>query len=131
MKSRGPEIKAHACALVAGFFPATAVFAQTITLDCEYPRYSDGETIQRPKQRFALTFLIDKAKGTAYILGNQGGAEVRLIPSANGYSFIEITATGNVMTTVVDLHGNSTHSRGTRFDGLLIPGQYYGTCKTK
>jgi hypothetical protein len=121
----------RAAVSLAGLFHATAVLGQTTTLECDYPRYSDGETIQRPKQRFALTFLVDKAKGTAYILGNQGSAEVNLVPSPNGFTFIEITPTGNVMTTVVDLYGNSTHSRGTRIDGKLLASQYYGTCKSK
>lgn len=110
---------------------ASLSFAGTSTLVCDYSKYSDEEGVHSVKDKFTLTFIVDKEKGTAYIFGNQGSAEVDMLPSEFGFTFIEITDAGNVMTTTIDSVGDSVHSRNTVIRGKLVPTQYYGKCKFK
>ena len=102
--------------------------AQVATYECNYPSYSDGKSVRRSTEKFGLTFVVDSSKKTAYIVGNNGGSEVHLVPSAFGPTFIEVTQTGNVMTTAIANDGASVHSRGTRMQDGLVPSQYYGHC---
>ena len=60
------------------------VYAATATLECEYPIYSNGTSIKASNQRFALTFIIDEERKTAYMIGNNGSTEVTVIPSTEG-----------------------------------------------
>jgi hypothetical protein len=81
---------------------------------------------------FLLTFLVDTENGKGYIVGNQGSEEIAVIPhKIGGIAFIEVTGSGNVMTTAIDTVGNSVHSRNTSIGGELIPTQYYGKCEIK
>jgi hypothetical protein len=111
---------------------ASVSLADTITLICNYTKYSDEEGVHRVKKDdFILTFLIAEKEGTAYVIGNQASSEVQMLSTKPGLSFIEITALGNVMTTAVDVTSKSVHSRNTIIGGKLVPTQYYGTCKFK
>lgn len=65
------------------------------------------------------------------MVGNQGSAEVKMLISELGFTFIEITGAGNVITTTIDSAGDSVHSRNTVIGGKLVPTQYYGNCKFK
>jgi len=105
--------------------------AQTQTLVCDYPVYVDKAEVQRVKDKFVLTFIIDSAKNAAYILGNNGSAPVRLVTGDRGFTFIELTGSGNVMTTTIDSKRESVHSRHTLISGELVPTQYYGKCRYK
>jgi len=117
--------------LIFIFFPLVAI-ADTKTCVCTYTTYSDQSGNHRVKGTFLLTFVIDRNKNVAYIIGDQGSAEVMLVTSKmGGITFIEMTATGNVMTTTIDLKGDSVHSRNTVINGKIIPTQYYGKCKFK
>ena len=78
-----------------------------------------------------LNFIIDTNTGKGYILGSQGSAEVFVVKQSSGISFVEITGTGNVMSTVIDKQMNSTHSRHTIIFGEAITSQYYGKCIKK
>jgi len=104
---------------------------KTIEFDCKYPKYSDKESANKT-QDFNLTFLIDTITKKAYMKGNNGIADLMLIKmDSEGYSLIEITATGNVMTTAIDTNLDSVHSRNSIIIGKLTPTQNYGTCKIK
>ncbi len=82
------------------------------------------------KEGFRLTFLVDGPR--AYVVGNNGSERVEQVISGNGPTFIETTATGNVMTTAITLRGQSVHSRGTKMlTGELIASQYYGACRRR
>lgn len=72
-------------------------FADTSTLVCNYHKYGDEQGVHSVKDNFILTFIVDKEKGTAYMPGNQGSAEVQLLPSDSGFTFIEITGFGKAM----------------------------------
>jgi len=113
------------------FIPSA--FCETETIICQYPTYSNREGNHTNKEKFILTFIIDKENGKAYILGNVGSDEVLMVSkkTGDGFTFIEVTPAGNVMTTTVDSKGGTVHSRNTVIDGELVPGQYYGTCEFK
>jgi hypothetical protein len=107
-------------------------FGETETCFCNYTTYSDESGSHDVKGKFTLTFIIDRMKGVAYIVGNQGSAEVMFLPSEmGGVTFIEITDTGNVMTTSIDSKNNSVHSRNTVINGEIVPTQYYGKCQCR
>jgi hypothetical protein len=54
-----------------------------------------------------------------------------MLRSEEGYTFIEITKAGNVMTTTIDAKLKTCHSRNTVILGELVPTQYYGTAVIK
>ena len=109
--------------------PVTA-FSETRTYTCIYPSYSDGNRIQKVKREFKLIFIVDSSKKTAHLVGSMGSTEVSASPViGGGFTFIEITEGGNVMTTSIDSKLKSVHSRNVIIDGWLIPTQYYGVCK--
>jgi len=106
--------------------------SETVTLRCSYPTYSTEKGLHHD-DNFNMIFLVDTEKGTAYIIGNQGSEEVTFIPNkfGGGYTFVEVTPSGNVMTTTIDTNMTTVHSRNTIMDGNLVPTQYYGTCEYK
>lgn len=117
--------------LMISFIP-TLVYGETETIVCNYSSYSTENGNHKVKGEFVLTFIVDKTKNTAYILGSQGSDEVSFLPSAfGGISFIEVTGFGSVMTTAIDSKGDSLHSRNTILGGGIVPTQYYGKCEFK
>jgi hypothetical protein len=99
---------------------------------CDYTSYSTEKGKHKVKDKFVLIFLVDRTENTAYIIRNQGSAEVTFIPSAfGGITFIEVTEFGNVMTTTIDAKRDSVHSRNTILDGGIVSTQYYGKCVFK
>jgi len=111
-------------------FPVLA-FADTTTYSCNYTSYSDQEGNHKVKKKFELNFIVDKASGKSYMLGNNGSTEVKLLESSDRLAFIEVTATGNIMTTAIDSKLNSVHSRNSVMFGEMLPSQYYGKCEVK
>jgi hypothetical protein len=112
------------------FLPALAL-ADTITYSCNYTRYSDQEGNHKVKEIFELNFTVDNEAGESYLLGNNGSSEVKMLESGDQLAFLEVTATGNLMTTVIDSKLNSVPSRNSVMFGEMIPSQYYGKCKIK
>ena len=110
--------------------PITA-FSETITFECKYTNWSDNEGLHKVKDKFELNFIIDKETSKSYMLGNNGSTEVIPIKGESQFSFIEITASKNVMTTSIDNKLNSVHSRNSVMFGDIIPSQYYGKCEVK
>lgn len=108
-----------------------AAFASTNTFECIYKTYSDEEGNHKVKDNFAMSFLVDPTAKKAYMLGNLGSTEVKLIPNTDGLTFVEVTGTGNVMVTVISDDGRSVHSRNGIVLGEIVPSQYYGRCKKK
>lgn len=102
----------------------------TQTYECKFTNYSDQKG--NSTENLNLTFIIDKASGKSYMVGNNGSGPVEHIDRGLGVSFVEITLLGNVMSTTIDTKMNSVHSRNTvAFSGELIPSQYYGSCVKK
>lgn len=106
-------------------------FADTTTYSCNYTSYSDRKGNHKVKEIFEINFIVDKAAGKSYILGNNGIAEVKLLESSDQLAFFEVTASGNVMTTAIDSKLDSVHSRNSVVFGEMLPSQYYGKCKVK
>jgi hypothetical protein len=99
-------------------------FSETRTYTCNYPSYSDGNRIQKVEKEFKLIFIFDTSKKTVCMVGNMGSTEVSVSPVVSGgFTFIEITGGGNVMTTSIDSKLNSVHSRNTIIDGELVSAQ--------
>ncbi len=110
--------------------PFTA-FAETTTYICNYTSYSDQTGNHKVKNKFELNFIVDKVSGKSYLLGNNGSSEIKKLESNDHLSFLESTATGNLMTTTIDSKLNSVHSRNTVILGEILPSQYYGQCQIK
>ena len=121
------------CSVLFIFLISTSVYGEnTTTIICNYTNYANDDGFHKVKDKFVLTFVIDESKGVSYMIGNNGSTEVKmLLNSENGFSFIEITESGNVMTTTIDSLGNTCHSRSPIIKGKVIPSQYYGTYVTK
>ena len=114
---------------LVSWWASSMSWAETTTYVCNYSSYVNEEGLHSVEEgKFVLTFLIDLETGKAYMLGNVGSTEVRMLTSSGGLSFIEITSVGNVMTTAIDTKGKSVHSRNSVMFGDLIPTQYYGKC---
>lgn len=114
--------------LAFGLFSANLMATATTTFVCSYPSYSNEEGNHRTKGQFTLTFVVDSSKGTAYVIGEEGSAEVKMIAEKDAVTFIEVTPGGNVMTTTITANGQSVHSRNTVIAGKIVPSQNYGHC---
>ena len=108
-------------------------YGETKTIICNYDSYSDENGNHKLKEKLILTFIIDKIKGKAYVIGNEGKDRVRMIQSGveESISFIEITGAGNVITTSIDSNGESVLSRNIIINGEITPTQCYGKCEFK
>lgn len=106
-------------------------YADTMSFSCDYGSYSDHEGNHKVEDKFELNFIVDDATGKSYLLGNNGSSEVKVLGSDGQLAFLEITATGNIMTTAIDDELNSVHSRNTVMFGKMLPSQYYGKCEVK
>lgn len=77
---------------------------------------------------------IDLKAGKARLIGNLGGQDVVAIPGLDILSFIQVTDSGNVMSTSIFIEQNaegnylSVHSRNMHAANIPMPSQYYGTC---
>jgi hypothetical protein len=131
---RTPMLTRTRVALVAAFATlgsAPLAGADTTTFECDYKTYGDDKGLHKVGTPFRLTFLVDSSSKKAYIIGNVGSSEVSSVPNAEGITLVEITSSGNVMTTVITAKGKSVHSRGSIVFGDLVPSQYYGSCLKK
>ena len=105
--------------------------ASTTTIICDYYKFASIQKVDKVVEVFQLTFTVDKDTSTAQVIRKNGISDVQLLPTGGGFTFIEINERGNVLTTTVDIHGKSAHSRNTILDGELIPSQFYGNCNYK
>ena len=125
------KITAILMAITIGGLISDDGFAATTYL-CNYTTYSDQEGNHKVEEKFELIFIVDKATGKSYMLGNNDVSfEVRLLESGNQLAFLEVTPSGSFMTTAIDRKLNSVHSRNTVMLGKVLPSQYYGKCEVK
>ena len=106
-------------------------WAQTLTIECTYSTFSDKDGRHELNDPFEVTFIIDPAKESVYVVGDRGSGKVDQVAGEGGLSFIEIADNGSVITTSLDSKGASVHSHNTTLNGILIPSQYYGRCVFK
>lgn len=125
--------KPQALILLVTLMTSLGANASPVTYECHYTKYSDEKGSHDYSEPFTPKFVWDKNKKTAYVVGNAGTEEVSVIEgksllgTGDVITFIEITAFGYVMSTIIDSKGKSVHSRN--IDAL--PSQSYGTCKIK
>jgi hypothetical protein len=105
-----------------------AAGAAPISFTCSFPVQATPEGVTKPEKPLELRFVWDESAKRSYLMGNNGAAEVELIENTNGLSFVEITASGNVMVTAITEAGQAVHSRNSIFRTALVPSQYYGKC---
>jgi len=117
--------------------------------ECSYPCWSDAKGNHATSKKYPMEFKFVWKLGerNATMIGNVGTAEVAAIQNACGITFVEITNTGNVTATTINLEQikeikkngilqyvitESVHSRNTIMpDGYQTWCQYYGTCVIK
>lgn len=101
------------------------------TLVCEFPKYhSQDETRLQTASGFEMTFRYDLITREAFMEGNAGISSVVLKVGYDGLTFLEFLPSGAVQSTTVAKNGAAVHSRHTLMIGdLLLPSQYYGSCK--
>lgn len=101
------------------------------TIECRYNKFASVQKVDKTVEIFQLTFTVDKETSKAQVMRKNGIRDVQLLPTGGGFTFIEINERENVLTTTVDIHGKSVHSRNTIIDSELIPSQFYGSCEYK
>ena len=102
--------------------------ASTTSWVCKFPLEATPKGVAKPSSPFELRYIQDAGTKKSYLMGNNGSAEVQVIPNADGVSFIEVTSSGNVMVTAIALNGDAVHSRSGIFFKEIVPSQYYGKC---
>lgn len=113
--------------VVAALFPAVAHGATT-SYTCKFSVEATPKGLSKQASPFELRFVVDASTRKAYLLGNGGSSEVEIVPNTGGISFVEITASGNVMVTAVTNSGEAVHSRNGIMFKELVPSQFYGKC---
>ena len=113
--------------VVAALLPAVAHGATT-SYTCKFSVEATPKGLSKQASPFELRFVVDASTRKAYLLGNAGSSEVDVIPNTDGISFVEITASGNVMVTAVTNSGEAVHSRNGIMFKELVPSQFYGKC---
>ena len=85
--------------------------------------------IEKESKPWILRFVYDNETKKAYFIGNNGSSEVKQFANqGGGFSFVEITRTGNIIVTTITSSGETVHSRNSNVLGELIPSQRYGKC---
>ncbi len=110
---------------------SSSAIADPMTIICDYPTWSDQEGRHKAKDKFVLTFIVDKDADKAYMMGKLGTTEIIKMETPEQMAFLEITDTANTMATVITKDLKSVHSRHSVLFGNLIPSQYYGACEIK
>jgi hypothetical protein len=103
----------------------------SVTYTCHYPTYADDKGVHDSENNLKLVFIVDSVKETAKIGGSDGRSDVNvdmIYSPSGGMAFIEKKSGADVLTTSIDKHGRSVHSRNVIVDGQVSPAQYYGRC---
>ena len=104
-------------------------YASPNKYECIFPNYAD-EQGEKKSSDFSITFVSDSKNEKYYILGVLGVEElIKIDNEAGGFSFLEITPSGNLAFTTIDKSLKAVHSRNMIIGEKLLPSQYYGKCK--
>lgn len=109
---------------------STISSAKVFGLECEFAKVAtlkDG----LKNATFKLDFVFDTEKKKYVVLGNNSMEDLTMIENDDGITLVEITRSGNVMTTTInvsDQNLEAVHSRNTLIPSGLIAQQYYGWC---
>jgi hypothetical protein len=113
------------------------------SLKCQFGPGSVGKwagakvAVQQERFDVALHFdSIDAKTGSARMIGNEGAADVTVLASPSGVTFVEQTGSGNIVfTTVFPAMVPGTDefyavtSRHMTLPGGPLPSQYHGKCR--
>jgi hypothetical protein len=103
----------------------------SVTYTCRYPTYADDKGVHDSEDNLKLVFIVDSVMETAKTGGSDGRSDVNvdmIYSPSGGMAFIEKKSGADVLTTSIDRHGRSAHSRNVIVDGQISPTQYYGRC---
>ncbi len=112
---------------------SASAFAETIITRCEFTREAspDGVKTQKP---LLMVFAADTVNQKYFMLGNTGDVvECGGVANDGAFSWIEITKSGNIMSTTVGDNGVAVHSRHVWVPAAkqFIPSQWYGRCTSQ
>ncbi len=119
------------CIVIVFLLASENAYSSVKTITCSYDTFASVQKVDRTTEVMKLTFTVNTETSEAKIIRKNGITEVDLYPTGGGFTFIEVNERGNVLTTTVDVHGKSAHSRNTILDSELVPSQFYGTCDYK
>jgi len=105
-----------------------AAFAGVKEFACDYSSYSDLEGVHELESVYEVVFKVDEDAGKSVRLSENGNNEVNVVYFGAEITFLEVTKTGNVESTLIAKNLNSVHTRNTVMMGDISPMQYYGTC---
>ena len=101
-------------------------------------KYDEAEwSVKVLSERMDFTFAgLSPQQGKAQMIGNAGASDVRFWKGAWTWNFVEVTDSGNVMTTTIFDASNgkdyaAVHSRHTSISGEPFPSQYRGICAAR
>ncbi len=103
-------------------------YSALTTITCDYDTFASVKQVEPTTEIMQLIFTVDTDSSAAQVIRSNHVTDVKLYPTGGGFTFVEVDQIGNVLTTTVDIHGKSAHSRNTILDSQLIPSQFYGEC---
>lgn len=121
-------MKAFIFTIILFFSISQNAFSALTTINCDYDTFASVQQVEATIEVMQLTFTVDTETSEAQVIRENGITDVDLYPTGGGFTFVEVNESGNVLTTTVDIHGKSAHSRNTILDSELIPSQFYGSC---
>ena len=121
------HLKLNRWLIAVSLLPAVAL-GETTSFTCSFLVEATPKGLSKKVPPFELRFVVDAATRKAYIVGNVGSSEVEIVLNADGISFVETTASGNVMVTAIANSGEAVHSRNGIIFKKILPSQFYGRC---
>ncbi|MEM7401611.1 MAG: hypothetical protein AAF304_06645 [Pseudomonadota bacterium] len=121
-------MKAYIFTALIILLSAQSAHSALTTITCEYDTFASVQKVEPAIEVMQMTFTVDTETSDAKVIRKSGITDVEIYPTGGGFTFVEINKRGNVLTTTVDIHGKSAHSRNTIIDTDLIPSQFYGSC---
>ncbi len=121
-------MKAFIFTIILFFAFSQKAYSALTTITCDYDTFASVQQVEPTTEIMQLIFTVDTETSDAQVIRKNGTTDVDLYPTGGGFTFVEINERGNVLTTTVDIHGKSAHSRNTILDSELIPSQFYGSC---
>lgn len=121
-------MKALIFKIIILFTFSQSAYSALTTITCDYDTFASVKKVEPTTEIMQLIFTVDIDSSEAQVIRSNNVVDVDLYPTGGGFTFVEVDEIGNVLTTTVDIHGKSAHSRNTILDSELIPSQFYGEC---
>lgn len=105
--------------------------AETLSIFCSFQKYSNETGTHMQSNKLNYNFIVDTETNKGFVIGNNGKEPVAVIPGIgeNEFTFIEITSSGNVVTTTIASNKKAVSSRNMIILKDIIPSQFYGYCE--